>query len=241
MDNPFTKANQAQSLVERLHLELGMKVIDVGCGPGRVTIPTAQKVGPQGIVTAMDIQARMLERVQKKAATAQLHNLSNSFKRGIGEKKLEHNYYDRALLVTVLGEIPNQHAAFKEIFNALKPGGLLLVSEVIFDPHFQRMETVQSLANTIGFEQKETIGNRFAYTMQLKNHLYNQKTIRICYMTLITNPSLLESCPQILNKKNSKQSGTFFAAINQWIIIIKNQIPPRDREHIEHFLSFISA
>ncbi len=167
MDNPFTKANQAQSLVERLHLELGMKVIDVGCGPGRVTIPTAQKVGPQGIVTAMDIQARMLERVQKKAATAQLHNIQ-FLQAGIGEKKLEHNYYDRALLVTVLGEIPNQHAAFKEIFNALKPGGLLLVSEVIFDPHFQRMGTVQSLANTIGFEQKETIGNRFAYTMQLK-------------------------------------------------------------------------
>lgn len=81
MDNPFTKANQAQSLVERLHLELGMKVIDVGCGPGRVTIPTAQKVGPQGIVTAMDIQARMLERVQKKLRQ---HNCttSNSFKRG---------------------------------------------------------------------------------------------------------------------------------------------------------------
>ena len=83
----------------------------------------------------MDIQARMLERVpKKKAATAQLHNIQ-FLQAGIGEKKLEHNYYDRALLVTVLGEIPNQHAAFKkENINALKPGGLLLVSEVIFDP-----------------------------------------------------------------------------------------------------------
>jgi ubiquinone/menaquinone biosynthesis C-methylase UbiE len=81
---------------------------------------------------------------------------------------LQQNYYDRAILVTVLGEIPDQQAAIQELYNALKPGGILSVSEMIFDPHFQRMGVVLALANGIGFEQKKIIGNRFAYTMHLQ-------------------------------------------------------------------------
>jgi len=41
------------------------------------------------------------------------------------------------VLVTVLGEVPDREAALREIFDALKPGGILSVTEIIFDPHFQ--------------------------------------------------------------------------------------------------------
>jgi len=42
-----------------LELEPGMAVLDAGCGPGRLAIPIARQVGPQGEVVAMDIQAGM--------------------------------------------------------------------------------------------------------------------------------------------------------------------------------------
>ena len=45
LDNPFTKTNRAATIVERLDLQPGMAVLDVGCGPGRLTIPIATKVG----------------------------------------------------------------------------------------------------------------------------------------------------------------------------------------------------
>lgn len=169
LDNPFTKTNRANVIIEHLNLQPGMKVLDVGCGPGRLTIPTAQKIGPEGEVVAMDIQLGMLERVQSKAQKARLHNI-RFLQAGIGEGRLEHNYYDRALLVTVLGEIPEQEKALKEIFDALKPSGILSVTEVIFDPHFQSKKTVLGLARSVGFQEKKFIGNRFAYTILLEKH-----------------------------------------------------------------------
>src|SRR6202034_3198551 len=62
LENPFTKANQAKVIIENLNLNPGMKVLDAGCGPGRLTIPIAKKVGPQGEVVAMDIQLGMLHK-----------------------------------------------------------------------------------------------------------------------------------------------------------------------------------
>src|SRR3972149_8887623 len=107
LDNPFAKSNRANIIISNLDLELGMKVLDAGCGPGRLTIPIAQKIGPQGEVVAMDIQSGMLQRVREKAKAANINNI-RFLNAGLGEGKLEHSQYDCALLVTVLGEIPEQ-------------------------------------------------------------------------------------------------------------------------------------
>ena len=118
LDNPFTKTNQAAVIVERLELEPGMAVLDAGCGPGRLAIPIARQVGPQGEVVAMDIQAGMLQRAREKAAAANLANI-RFLEGGLGGGKLGRNRFDRSVLVTVLGEVPDREAALAEIFDAL--------------------------------------------------------------------------------------------------------------------------
>jgi 2-polyprenyl-3-methyl-5-hydroxy-6-metoxy-1,4-benzoquinol methylase len=167
LDNPFAQSNRASVIVQRLDLQAGMKVLDAGCGPGRLTIPLARQIGPHGEVTAMDIQPGMLRRAQAKAQAAGLNNI-RFLQAGVGEGKLERDQYDRALLVTVLGEIPNREAALREIFEALKPGGILSITEIIFDPHFQSRNTVRRLAGTVGFREKEFFGNRLAFTLNLE-------------------------------------------------------------------------
>lgn len=167
LDNPFTETNRASVIIRHLDLQPGMKVLDVGCGPGRLTIPVAERVGPQGAVAAMDIQPGMLRRAQEKAQAANLNNI-RFLQVGAGEGKLERSQYDRALLVTVLGEIPDREAALKEIFEALKPGGLLSVTEVIFDPHFQTRGAVLRLAGAVGFREQRFFGNRLAFTLTLE-------------------------------------------------------------------------
>jgi SAM-dependent methyltransferase len=166
-DNPFTESNSARAIVRHLELQPGMKVLDAGCGPGRLTIPIAQRIGPQGEVVAMDVQAGMLRRAQQKAEAAHLNNV-RFLQAGAGEGKLERSQYDRALLVTVLGEIPDREAALKEVFDALKPGGILSVTETMFDPHYQRRGTVLRLASSVGFQEKEFFGNRLAFTLNLE-------------------------------------------------------------------------
>jgi ubiquinone/menaquinone biosynthesis C-methylase UbiE len=147
-----------------LDLQPGMAVLDIGCGPGRLAIPMAKQVGPQGYVLAMDIQAGMLQRAEEKARAANLTNI-RFLQAGAGEGRVGRNQFDRALLVTVLGEIPKREAALKEIFEALKPGGLLSVTEIILDPHFQTRTAVQRLAEAVGFREQAFHGNRIAFTI----------------------------------------------------------------------------
>ena len=167
LDNPFTKTNRAAFIVEHLNLDPGMTVLDAGCGPGRLAIPIAEKIGDHGRVVAMDIQEGMLARARAKAEASSLSNI-DFLHAGLGENQLGKHCFDRAVLVTVLGEIPDQRGALKEIFESLKPGGMLSVTEVIFDPHFQTRSTVTHLAKNAGFKELAFFGNPLAYVLNFE-------------------------------------------------------------------------
>ena len=106
---------RTQKTIGLLDLRPGMSVLDAGCGPGRLTIPIAQRVGPDGEVTAMDLQEGMLREVEVRARAANLTNI-RFLRAGIGEGKLGRERFDRAVLITVPGEIPGREAALSEIF-----------------------------------------------------------------------------------------------------------------------------
>jgi SAM-dependent methyltransferase len=169
LDSPHSgeMSERTQKTIRHLDLRPGMEVLDVGCGPGRLTIPIAHAVGPKGAVTAIDIQEGMLGEARSRSRSASLTNI-RFLQIGAGEGKLEHNRFDRAVMVTVLGEIPKREAALDDIFLALKPGGFLVIEETIRDPHFQTRGTVRKLAAVAGFIEKEFSGSRFSYTISLE-------------------------------------------------------------------------
>lgn len=164
VDNPFSRARTEMTL-DQLELSPGMHVLDAGCGPGRLTIPIAQTVGPEGTVYALDIQPDMLSRAQAKASTASLSNVK--FVLGsLGTGHLPRGVFDRACLVTVLGEIPDKKAALAEIYSSLKPGGFLLINEVVGDPHYQPPGKVRERAREVGFYPATQHGNWLAYSIR---------------------------------------------------------------------------
>ncbi len=157
-------SRRTRKTIELLDITPGMDVLDAGCGPGRLSLPIARMLGDTGRVTAMDIQEGMLAIVRRRAEEEGILTIS-LLQGGIGEGKLDHNRYDRVLLITVLGEIPDRDSALQEIYAALRPGGMLLIEETIRDPHFQRAGTVRELSVKAGFIERMFDGTRFNYTM----------------------------------------------------------------------------
>lgn len=156
----------SQALIQRAHIQPGMVVLDAGCGPGRVAIPIAQYVGPDGLVLAVDVQAEMLAKLAERLVDKDVRNLQVK-RAALGSGELPLNTFDRALMVTVLGEIPDQESALEEIFKALKPGGILSITEVLPDPHYQSRRQVRKLAKRCGFKVDEAHKGWRSFTFNL--------------------------------------------------------------------------
>ncbi len=165
LENPVTdRLTGGHPPLEILALKQGMRVIDVGCGPGRLTIPVARQVGPQGEVVALDMQPEMLRKLEKRIAASGLSNI-RTILGGIGQAEIGRDVFDLALLVTVLGEIPDREAALREIYASLKPGGILSVTEIFPDPHYQTRDTVRTLGQGAGFRLDREHGSVRSFTM----------------------------------------------------------------------------
>lgn len=168
LDNPYTKALAgAETLLDRASVEPGMRVLDVGCGPGRVTIPAAERVGPSGEVVALDVQEAMLARLGQRIAERGLANVRLVLG-AVESEAFEPETFDRAILVTVLGEIPDRETAVRALHSALIPGGVLSVTELIPDPHYQSRRMVRRLAEAAGFRLDRSYGSPLAFTMNFR-------------------------------------------------------------------------
>lgn len=161
-DRPFGRGRA----IDELDLRPGLRVADVGCGPGVLTLPIARAVAPDGEVVALDMQPKMLERMQRRMDKAGMTNV-RAVCAGAGDGQLPREYFDRAVLSTVLGEIPDRVRALREIRDALKPDGYLVVAEVIGDPHYQFKRKVIELSREAGLDPGETRTGMFGYTMRL--------------------------------------------------------------------------
>lgn len=168
LENPITERFVGEALLlERLRLALGMRVLDAGCGPGRLTIPIARAVGLGGRVVALDGQRAMLEKLERRLDAEGLTNV-HSLHGGLGEGALEEGGFDRVVLAMVIGEVRDRPAALRELYDAIGPGGILSVTEAVGDPDYHRPATVRREAEAAGFRLAERFGGFPAYTLNFE-------------------------------------------------------------------------
>jgi ubiquinone/menaquinone biosynthesis C-methylase UbiE len=167
-ENPLVGAFVGpERLVERLDLTSGMRVLDAGCGPGRLTIPLAKAVGPGGEVVALDGQRGMLEKLERRLKAEGITNV-RALRAGLGEGLVREGGFDRVVLAMVLGEVRDRGAALRELYAALKPGGVLSVTEIFGDPDYRQPATVRREVEAAGFRLARRFGGFPAYTLNFE-------------------------------------------------------------------------
>jgi ubiquinone/menaquinone biosynthesis C-methylase UbiE len=154
-------------VLDRVGIRPGERVLELGPGPGIFTVDAAQHVGPEGRLIAVDIQPEMIAQVAKRVKEARLTNVETPVADAY-HLPLDDKSVDRAFLVTVLPEIPDQARALAELRRVLKPGGLLSITEEFADPDYPfEFETIRRV-EAAGFKLDRRFGNFWVYTLNFR-------------------------------------------------------------------------
>ncbi len=144
----------------------GEKILEVGPGTGYYSLDVADWVAPDGTLEILDVQQEMLDHTMERAKERAITNIHPNLADAT-EMPFEDDSFDSAYLVTVLGEIPDQDAALRELRRVLKPGGRLIVGELFGDPHMVTFGALLSRAEGAGMRFDTRSGPKLAYFARL--------------------------------------------------------------------------
>ena len=115
------------------HLRPGMKVLDLGCGPGAISVGLAKAVAP-GEMQGVDIEASQIAMAQA-AARAGGHDNARFQVGDATNLPFADNTFDVAHCHAVLMHVPKLAQALAEVKRVLKPGGILAARESLIGAH----------------------------------------------------------------------------------------------------------
>jgi ubiquinone/menaquinone biosynthesis C-methylase UbiE len=149
-------------LREALAPVAGERLLEVGPGTGYYALEVAGWIGPDGRLDLFDLQQQMLDHTLRRADERGLANLvavqGDARELPYGDDEL-----DGAYLVTVLGEIPDQEAALRELARVVKPGGRVVVGELFGDPHWVSPRRLRARAERAGLRFERRLGSPLGY------------------------------------------------------------------------------
>jgi SAM-dependent methyltransferase len=127
-----TVTNSVDEMTERLlddaGIGPGMRVLDIGCGPGMLSFMLARRVGSDGHVFAVDQSARMLEMARQNAREAGLANIT-FIEGGFDAAFPERGTLDAAVGRRVLMYQPDAVQAVTQLAGAVRSGGVIAFHE----------------------------------------------------------------------------------------------------------------
>lgn len=155
--NPVRKLFQNPKKILGPYVKEGMKVLDIGCAMGFFSLPLATMVGSGGKVICVDLQSKMIEKLEKRAEKSRLSDKIEARVCSANSLGLEdlREKIDFTVAFAVVHEVPDRMNFFSEVFATLKPGGRLFVAEPHGRVSENDFETTVSIAKRTGFKMIE--------------------------------------------------------------------------------------
>jgi SAM-dependent methyltransferase len=140
---PFTRR-----LIRDSGIQPGMRVLDLGCGAGDVSMLLADAVGPAGTVIAIDREERAIDVARGRAAQAGYHQIK--FVVGADEDLAGHAPFDAAIGRYVLIHQPDPALLVRRAAAAVRSGGIVAFQEVAIHCGTRIMPAVDLWRDTLG-------------------------------------------------------------------------------------------
>ncbi|MFC1490269.1 class I SAM-dependent methyltransferase [Candidatus Latescibacterota bacterium] len=104
-------------------IQKGDKILEPGCGSGRLTVELAKRVGDNGEIIGCDISEEMISRAQKR----ELDRNVTFLKSPVTAIPVKDNYFDIVMCFQVFPHFSERIKALNEIYRVLKPNGFLWI------------------------------------------------------------------------------------------------------------------
>jgi SAM-dependent methyltransferase len=132
-------------------LRPGEVVVDLGSGAGMDTFLAARAVGPSGRAIGIDMTDAMLDKARANAAKSGLDNVE--FRKGrIEELPLDDESVDAIISNCVINLSPEKDKVFAEAYRVLKPGGRVMVSDLVLEYELPEnvLESIEAYIGCVG-------------------------------------------------------------------------------------------
>ena len=156
-----------ERLLEILEPVGGERLLEVGPGTGYYTLPVAEWLSPVGRLDVVDVQQEMLDHTMERAQEVGIGHIK-PVRSDARELPFPDDTFDGAYLVTVLGEIPDQVAALRELGRVVRPGGRIVVGELFGDPHMVTHSALAERARAAGLSVDRKLGGALWHFTRLQ-------------------------------------------------------------------------
>lgn len=151
-----------QGILKALKLERGMHVLEMGAGLVGLSGAIAEALGAEGRLVATDRSEAMLRNLVQ--AAGDYTNLT-TLVADPRELRSPDGLFDRVLMGSGLGGVPDPGRVLQEACRVLKPHGQLVVAEDALDLDFLSERTVTGLALGAGFVLCDRYGGAWRYVL----------------------------------------------------------------------------